>query len=47
MPKTPLKQAALEAEAALANYRAMASLYPDEERRIDAALDIIRKDASR
>lgn len=46
MPKN-LKQAALEAEAALAAYRAQASLYPDEERTIDAALDIVRKDARR
>lgn len=47
MPKTTLKQAALEAEAALANYRAQASLYPDEERTLDAALNIVRKDASK
>lgn len=45
MPKTPLQQAALEAEAALAAYRAQASLYASDERTIDAALDILRKDA--
>lgn len=46
MPKT-LKQVALEAEAALAAYAAQASLYNSDERTIDAALDIIRKDARR
>lgn len=45
MPKTPLKQAALEAEAALATYRAQASLYAEEERTIDAALNLVRWDA--
>lgn len=45
MPKTALKQAALEAEAALANYAAHVHLYDSEQRTIDAALDIIRKDA--
>lgn len=44
MPKN-LKQAALEAEAALANYAAQARLYDSEQRTIDAALDIVRRDA--